>query len=252
MKREILLYCGIRCYPSISVTTSRSDEAEMNDAVEVVALLGEPVRRRLYEYVVAQTESVSREEAATGVGIKRPLAAFHLDKLAEEGLLEVEFRRLTGRKGPGAGRPAKLYKRSSQDIEVSLPHREYELAARLFAEALNGDGSPSAVRDVAEAFGKEMAEQTKQRAGRHQGSKNLTRTAEEVLQDHGFEPFHDDDGNIRLRNCPFHSLSRQYTGLVCGMNLAIMQSMVEELGLDRLEARLEPQPGMCCVAFRRA
>ena len=224
----------------------------MTDAVEAVSLLGEPVRRRLYDYVTSQADAVSRDEAAKAVGIKRPLAAFHLDKLAEEGLLEVEFRRLTERKGPGAGRPAKLYKRSAQEVSVSLPHREYELAARVFAEALTLEGSAAPMRDAARALGKEMADQVRERAGRRSGSKNLTRTAEEVLESYGFQPFHDDEGNIRLRNCPFHQLSQQYTNLVCGMNLDIMQAMVEELGLERLEAKLEPQPGMCCVAFRKA
>lgn len=223
----------------------------MTDPVEVISLLGEPVRRKLYDYVVAQADAVSREQAAKAVGIKRPLAAFHLDKLAEEGLLEVEFRRLSDKKGPGAGRPAKLYRRSSQEVSVSLPHREYELAARVFAEALSSEQSETPVRDAARSLGKEMAEQARERAGRHQGAKNLTRTAEEVLQDYGFEPFHDEAGDIRLRNCPFHQLSRQYTELVCGMNVNIMQAMLEELGLERLEAKLEPQPGMCCVAFRR-
>lgn len=223
----------------------------VGDAVEIVSLLGEPVRRRLYDYVVSQPESVSREDAAIAVGIKRPLAAFHLDKLADEGLLDVEYRRLSGKQGPGAGRPAKLYKRSSRQIEVSLPHREYELAARLFAQALTEDDAPRSLRAVARSFGKELASEARERAGRHQGSKNLTRTAREVLEDHGFAPFDDEQGNIRLRNCPFHALSQQFTGLVCGMNVDIMQAMVEELGLDRLEARLEPQPGMCCVAFHR-
>jgi predicted ArsR family transcriptional regulator len=223
----------------------------MTDPVDAVALLGEPVRRRLYDYVAAQTESVSREQAAKAVGIKRPLAAFHLDKLAEEGLLEVEFRRLSDRRGPGAGRPAKLYRRSSREVSVSLPHREYELAARVFAEALSTEDSPAPVRDAAGSLGKEMADKARERAGRHKGAKNLTRTAEEVLRDYGYEPFHDEEGNIRLRNCPFHLLSQQYTQLVCGMNLDIMQAMLRELGLERLEAELEPQPGMCCVAFRR-
>jgi predicted ArsR family transcriptional regulator len=224
----------------------------MSDAVQIVSLLGEPVRRRLYDYVVDQRDAVSRDEAATAVGIKRPLAAFHLDKLAEEGLLEVEYRRLSGKQGPGAGRPAKLYRRSSRDIEVSLPQREYELAAKLFAQALSEEGEgPRSLRAVAREFGREMANDARQRAGRHQGVKNLTRNAVEVLQDHGFQPFTDEQGDIRLRNCPFHALSRQFTGLVCGMNVDIMQAMVEELGIERLEARLEPQPGMCCVAFRR-
>lgn len=223
----------------------------MPDAVDAVALLGEPVRRRLYEFVTSQEDAVSREQAAKAVGIKRPLAAFHLDKLAEEGLLDVEFRRLSGRRGPGAGRPAKLYRRSAEEVKVSLPHREYELAARVFAQALTAGEGPDPVRDAARALGKEMAAEVKERAGRQRGAKHLTRTAEEVLVGYGFEPFHDEEGNIRLRNCPFHLLSRDYTSLVCGMNLDIMQAMVEELGLERLEARLEPQPGMCCVAFRK-
>lgn len=223
----------------------------MTDAVDAVALLGEPVRRRLYDYVAAQTESVSREQAAKAVGIKRPLAAFHLDKLAEEGLLEVEFRRLSGRAGPGAGRPAKLYKRSSREVGVSLPPREYELAARVFAEALSVQDSAAPVRDAARSLGKEMAAEVRERAGRNKGTKNLTRTAEELLRDYGFEPFHDEEGNLRLRNCPFHLLSQRYTDLVCGMNLDVMQALVDELGLERLEARLEPRPGLCCVAFRR-
>ena len=223
----------------------------MSDPVDVIALLGEPVRRRLYDFVSAQLEAVSREQAAKAVGIKRPLAAFHLDKLAEQGLLEVEFRRLSNRKGPGAGRPAKLYKRSLKDVNVTLPHREYEVAARVFADALTKDDSASPVSDAAQSFGREIADEVKHRAGRHQGVKNLTRKTEEVLRGYGFEPFHDEDGNIRLRNCPFHRLSQTYTELVCGMNLDIMQAMIEELGLERLQARLEAQPGMCCVALRR-
>jgi predicted ArsR family transcriptional regulator len=223
----------------------------VTDAVDAVSLLGEPLRRRLYEFVVSQAEPVSREQAAEAVGIKRPLAAFHLDKLAEEGLVEVEYRRLTDKSGPGAGRPSKLYGRSTRDFEVSLPHREYELAARLFAQALDKDTGATSLKDVARSFGKEMAEEVRQRAGKQRGTKKLTGTTEEVLRDYGFQPFHDEEGNIRLRNCPFHSLSRQYTNLVCGMNQEIMQAMVEELGFDRLEARLEPRAGMCCVAFHK-
>jgi predicted ArsR family transcriptional regulator len=224
-----------------------------SDPVETISLLGEPVRRRLYEYVAQEAEPVSREQAARVVGVKRSLAAFHLDKLAEEGLLDVEFRRVSGRKGPGAGRPAKLYRKPAHDIEVSLPHREYGLAARLFAQALaSNEPSGEALKEVARAFGREMGDEVRRRAGRHQGSKNLTRTAADVLEDYGFQPVRGADGVIRLRNCPFHSLSREFTDLVCGMNVEIMQSLLQALGLERMEACLEPRPGMCCVAFRKA
>lgn len=148
---------------------------------------------------------------------------------------------------------ADLFSRGGEarEVRVSLPHREFELVARVFARALTTEGGPDPVCDAARALGTEMADEVRESAGRHTGSKNLTRIVEEVLGEHGFEPFHNEGGNVRLRNCPFHLLSQEYTQLVCGMNLDVMQSLVEELGLERLEARLEPQPGTCCVAFHR-
>ena len=126
-----------------------------------VAALHDPVRRALYLFVVGSADAVSREQAAAGVGVQRALAAFHLDKLADEGLLDVEFRRLTGRTGPGAGRPAKLYRRSAREIEVSLPPREYDLAGLLLAGAIDAaDASGRKVRDELERssfeFGRAM------------------------------------------------------------------------------------------------
>src|SRR5690349_17159553 len=105
------------------------------DEVAAVALLDEPPRRAVYDWVSAQHRPVSRDEVAGATGMSRGLAAFHLDRLAAGGLLETEFRRLTGRTGPGAGRPAKLYRRAERDITVSLPDRRYELAAGLLADA---------------------------------------------------------------------------------------------------------------------
>src|SRR4051794_4572067 len=105
-----------------------------NPDLEAIALLDEPVRRRLYEWVVAQARAVGREEAARSVGVSRPLAAFHLDRLAEAGMLEASYLRLTGRTGPGAGRPARVYRRAARDIAISFPPRHYELAADMFAD----------------------------------------------------------------------------------------------------------------------
>src|SRR5688572_4623010 len=124
-----------------------------NQAIEEVAVLAEPVRRALYAYVSDQLEPVGRDAAAEALAIGRPLAAFHLDRLVQAGLLDVTFRRLSGRAGPGAGRPAKLYHRSAREVELTLPARNYEIAARLFAEALAagdaGTTSTSQALDVA-------------------------------------------------------------------------------------------------------
>src|SRR5512140_950673 len=105
--------------------------------VTALAALEEPARRSLYLYVVNRKREVGRDEAARAVGVSRTLAGFHLDRLVAEGLLEPSFRRLSGRTAPGAGRPAKLYRRSSRQLEISLPSRSYELAARILATAVD-------------------------------------------------------------------------------------------------------------------
>ena len=95
-----------------------------------VAALADPVRRDLYLYVSAQPAPVSRDQASDALGIARHTAKFHLDKLADEGLLDISFKRLSERRGPGAGRPTKLYARSSRQLSVILPERRYDLAGQ--------------------------------------------------------------------------------------------------------------------------
>src|SRR5437763_827211 len=111
-------------------------EESLAARVAAVAALGEPTRRRIYEHVVRQPEPINRDQAATALNLARGTAAFHLERLVEEGLLDVVYQRRTGRTGPGAGRPTKLYERSARQFGVSLPDRRYELAAQLLAEAL--------------------------------------------------------------------------------------------------------------------
>jgi predicted ArsR family transcriptional regulator len=214
------------------------------DPVGAISLLDEPVRRRLYEWASSQTDAVGRDDAANAVGISRALAAFHLDRLAAAGLLDTEFRRLSGRSGPGAGRPAKLYRRSHRDVEVSLPDRRYGFAAELFARALDeGNGDSTALAAVAHDAG--VALGRKQR-GRSRKTQTLT-----VLANGGYEPVADADGTIRLRNCPFHALAATHRQLTCGMNLSLAEGMLEGLGGAGLVAELDTQPGWCCVVFRK-
>ena len=209
-----------------------------------VALLDEPVRRRLYDWVVAQGRAVGREEAAASLGITRPLAAFHLDRLAEAGLLETGYKRLTGRTGPGAGRPARIYRRAEREIAVSLPPRHYELAADVFAQALQrmGGGSPPAeLVDAAREAGARIAEV----AASGEGS------LLNVLDGAGYEPVVEGDA-IRLRNCPFDALVDEHRALVCGTNLALAQGILDGLGDDALTSyapRIDQQDGYCCVVF---
>ena len=108
--------------------------------IEAIGALADGVRRGLYDVVVDADHPVGRDEAAEAVGVARQTAAYHLDRLADEGLLDVTYERLSGRTGPGAGRPAKLYQRSGAEHDVTLPPRRYLLAARILLEAVAGEG----------------------------------------------------------------------------------------------------------------
>lgn len=204
-----------------------------------IAALDEPTRRRLYEYVAGRRGPVGRNEAARALGIARETAAFHLDRLAAQGLLEVSHQRLTGRSGPGAGRPAKLYRRAPGEVTVALPPRDYELAGRLLAAAIetaSGQGI-----DPREALAARAREEGARLGGR---SGDLL----DLLVRAGFEPFRDGD-RIRLANCPFHRLAKAHTELVCGMNLHLLRGLLDVTPDAGYTAGLDPGPDRCCVAL---
>lgn len=217
-----------------------------------LASLGEPARRALYFYVVDRQREVSREQAARAVKVSRSLAGFHLDRLVEEGLLEASFRRLSGRAGPGAGRPAKLYRRSRRQVEVSLPERRYELAAHILATAIGASAFPKALKTLAKTarnIGERIGAEARARAGSRPGKKKLLAGMVAALAAQGYEPG-PAEGELRLRNCPFHALVGEHMDLVCGMNLALIEGVVEGLHLPAARPVLAPAPGMCCVRLK--
>jgi predicted ArsR family transcriptional regulator len=214
--------------------------------VSAVAALAEPTRRRLYDHVARQPGPVSRDEAAAAVAVPRATAAFHLDRLVDDGLLEVHFERRTGRTGPGAGRPSKLYRRADCTVEISFPERRYDLAGDLLAAAMataekSGESPRAVLARLAYDRGRQLGEQAPPADGRT--------AALRLLDEHGFEP-HAEDGAITLANCPFHTLAREHTDLVCGMNLRLLEGVLDGVPSARLEARLQPSPGRCCVRLQ--
>jgi len=228
----------------------RLGSEEAAGQIAAIAALNEPIRRKLYAYIVDRPGAVGREEAAEAVGITRDLAAFHLDRLLEEGLLDVEYRRISGRTGPGAGRPAKLYRPSGRQVQIMLPERRYDLAARLMAEALEDPaGDPATALDrAARRFGETIGAQARRHLGRRPSTSRLLEQVSLVLRDQGFEPV-GTKGEIRLRNCPFDAIAKDHTALVCGMNLAFAKGLVAEIGAEEIDVRLDPKPGTCCVAL---
>jgi predicted ArsR family transcriptional regulator len=89
------------------------------------------------------------------------------------------------------------------------------------------------------------------RAPQRAAASRIAAGFEAALADEGFEPARDDDGTIRLRNCPFHTLANQQRELVCGMNLALIEGVLSGARVRGLKAVLDPKPGMCCVALKQ-
>lgn len=222
--------------------------------VEAVSLLAEPVRGALYEWVVGAGRAVSRHEAAAALGITRALAAFHLDRLAAGDLLVVEYRRLSGRTGPGAGRTSKLYRPAPRDVSVSLPGRRYEIAAELFAKAIEQSEiqlPPDALREAAREMGEAIGSAARLPAGKRPSQKQLREVLLAALAERDYQP-HVRSGEIRLENCPFHTLVDEHRPLVCGMNLALIEGMIRGLGARRVAARTDRRPEQCCVVIGSA
>ncbi len=201
-------------------------------ALSGLSSLDDPLRRRLYEYVSESDGPVSREQAAAVTEIGRTLAAYHLDKLVEAGLLAVGYQRPAGR---GAGRPAKLYRRAEQELILSVPPRDYTLLARLLLTSVRADAGGTvraAVNDAAREAGRSVEPR-----GDLMGA----------LRGCGYQPRRDTGGRIELRNCPFHTLAKDYLEVVCGLNLHLVQGIIEASGHSHTRAELEPQSGRCCV-----
>jgi predicted ArsR family transcriptional regulator len=214
------------------------DTSNLDAQLDRAASLGDPLRRTLYRFVVAAPDPVSRDQAAEGVDIERHVAKFHLDRLVQDGLLAFEYRRPPGRGGPGAGRPAKLYRRAGIEVDVTLPARRYQLAGELLVESVGTGRDLSAVaRDTGRAAGST--------------ARRLRSTIPEVLSDHGYEP-RAEGRDIVLTNCPFHALARKDAELVCAMNLAFLEGVVGGFGTSKLCPLLDPSADRCCVRLVRA
>jgi predicted ArsR family transcriptional regulator len=243
--------------------TSGKGGRDRQQRLAALAALAEPLRRSLYLHVVSSRVPVSRESAAEALGLSRSVAAFHLDKLAEVGALEVEYRRPPGRAGPGAGRPAKFYRRATRDLDFSVPERRYDLAAAILAQAVADATAQSipvddALRHAAHDYGRVMGAALGDATVGGDADDNAADARPEavegeefervlaVLGAHGYEPTRD-GGAITLANCPFHVLAEEHRELVCGMNLDVIAGMLEGAEAAHMRAQLDPAPGRCCV-----
>jgi predicted ArsR family transcriptional regulator len=227
---------------------------ELAQTLQAVAVLDDPTRRSLYAAVHAAHRPITREEAAEVAGVSRKLAAFHLDKLVDAGLLVVADAGSSGR----TGRPPKRYARSPRQLQLSIPERRPETLAAMFVDAVTSaaegesplEAALRAGRDAGRRFGVELRGQL--RPGRVGAERALT-FIRDALRQRGFEPVRSSGHSVRLMNCPFQPLAQNATEVVCAMNAQFMAGLIEGLGVDSaVTSELRPLPGQCCVELRGA
>jgi predicted ArsR family transcriptional regulator len=202
-----------------------------------LAALSDRSRRALYDYVRRQDHPVSREEAAEAAGMSRRLAAFHLDKLVDAGLLRAAYQAPPGQPR-GRGRTPKVYSPAGDGLAVTIPPRRYELIAEILADAVAT--SPADAGEAADRKARRLGQELGERHAR-QGADLPT-----ALEGLGFEPRADGE-QVLLDNCPFHAVATRHTALVCGLNHAFLTGVLQGLAVPDLVATLRPRPGACCV-----
>ena len=213
--------------------------------------LSEPQRRSAYEFVCAHAGAVTRDDVAAGVGMSRALAAFHLDKLVDAGLLEAATGGVPG--GGKVGRPAKTYRRSDVQIDLSLPARRYDIGGRVLARALqasvDGESPVDAVNRVAREQGSLIGGSARPAAARQGHDRHPLGLACRVLDGLGYSPMRH-DGEATLANCPFRALVEVAPELTCRMNHALIDGLIAGAGVaPDVTTSLEPGPGRCCVTL---
>jgi predicted ArsR family transcriptional regulator len=224
-------------------------------AIRAVAALEDELRCGMYVFIRAARRPVTRDEAAASVGISRKLAAFHLDKLVQAGVLSARYQPAGGIRK--AGRAPKVYEPSGTDIRISIPQRQHGILAEILLDAVLTEGAEERAGDTAMRVARERGhgvgamERESARPGRLGAERALT-LATRVLERHGFEPAREAASCVRLRNCPFHPLAARAPGLVCGINHAFLTGMLAGLQAPAVEAVLAPRPAECCVELRSA
>jgi predicted ArsR family transcriptional regulator len=223
---------------------------QRDEAIGALGVLADRLRREMYDYIRHARRPITRDEAAAHVGISRKLAAFHLDKLTAAGLLQARYERTTGT----LGRTPKVYEVSNTPVYVAIPARRHDLLAEILLDTVRTTSAekPAArALKVAADHGRALgaAEFDRARPGRLGPQRAITLAAG-IVERCGYEPDRASPTELRLRNCPFHPMTGHDPALVCGINRAFLQGVLDGLHAGAVDAVLQPAPGECCVRLR--
>jgi predicted ArsR family transcriptional regulator len=198
---------------------------------------------------------MTREAAAAAVDISRKLAAFHLDKLVDAGLLEVAPPSTTTPRR--VGRAPKRYQPVATTVSVSVPARSYQELATVLVLAASSQGDAETNEEARHRVGRSRGRALGASLDRGHlrgrlGPERALALVETVLAGEGFEPYRPRAGCLRLANCPFHPVTACAPAMVCGINVDYLSGLLEGLDIESLSVAFEPVPGECCVEVRVA
>ena len=211
----------------------------LSELIVRLCVLDDPVRRAAYLAVRNADRPVTRAEVADEAGISVRLATFHLEKLLSEAFVEATYDR--DEQPVGVGHPAKRYRPTSLELEVSIPPRRYDLAAEILADVLEDDSLDrlgQTLEDVAAEYGREV--------GRRARSRNGDSRLMSALRAMGYEPAASDEELI-LRNCPFRHVAQASPDVICRMNAAFVAGVLVGVRARAVRAVLSPSTERCCV-----
>lgn len=192
---------------------------------DLTQALGDPTRRAIYIAVRESPEPLTTSKVAELFDLHPNVARHHLDRLADDGYLQISHHRPAG--GPGAGRPAKCYEATAKEVSVHFAPRRFEMLTEMLLEVLE-DLGPENVAEVAERVGREYGSKLAAEIGApddpgYDGAVQAVATAMTGL---GFSVDPDVPGQRLLTShCPFGETATSHPEVICSLDRGIVAGM---------------------------
>jgi predicted ArsR family transcriptional regulator len=190
---------------------------QLTETDRAISALQDPTRRRILLDFFVHDREWTVNDVVKAVGVHRTVVHRHLERLVALGYLAV------GQRRGKSGKPAKLYRLTGQQIELSYPVRRFARLAGLLAESLQGQG-----RDGIK---------TAREAGRRYGASLVTQSANSIsavlqqLAPLGAEYTLTDHDQILAQNCIFRQACALAEAVVCELHAGLMEGAFQKAGL---------------------